>query len=125
MVIAEQHWQIENSQTAREKHRTSHSLYCELEIGTDGVNVVINAKQEDQQARQQNCQQRFRGESKAQAGIPTADQNRSSNAKKKSHEDGHATQSRQRSAMKMSIERWHGNPSAGRGCVPYVPGENE
>jgi hypothetical protein len=75
MPRTKQHWQVENPQTTSKQHDGSNSLNRKLRVRTDGMDIVVDAEQENYcpgyKNRQENPQERGPKRVRGNADWPT------------------------------------------------------
>ena len=67
LMLAEEHGDIENAKTAHEQHGGGQRLHGELDVGADGVKIVIESQQENEGCRHQDGQQGLQRKRRVQA----------------------------------------------------------
>ena len=99
-------------------------MHRELQVGADGVDVIVESEQEDEKAGYKNRGCDGPGKSKAQAGANPTQYQGEDNTQHEGEKNCDSTQAGQWNTMQMALQGGPENPSPGHGLVPDAASEN-
>jgi hypothetical protein len=125
MAITKKHRNIKNAKATGKQHCASHGLDGNFGVGTDGMNVVINAESEDQAAGQQNGEQGSKGESETRSKMMPADGQGNGERQKEREKNRDTAESRKGTVMQVPLKRRSRQPSARVCQIAHVLGQHK
>src|SRR5262245_24246276 len=125
LLGTEQHGQAKNPETSSKEHRASNALYGELNVRTDGIDVVTEAQQENQCRRYNQDQECSKWSVQTEGRKISIGQKRNRNTHQEAEVYGDAAHARQRDLMEVTLLKRGRHPPTAHGEVAHEPGEKK